>query len=489
LITLIPPVDRSAEIVGFSQTLTGRLVLVGVFAVGLILHVRDWWLEASLILLAMTLLPEYRRLVLLVATLAWALYLSPFRWSVVTDLARDNGVLASLDWPLFQAVVIVAALSFCAAFYSLALRYRETPFMRRPLRALLLTYLGLLALASWLPLPPLAQVAAWALLVVLSQYLWFLAYSLLDVSAADRSPFVLQLGHYFPFWMGTFARPVPVAKGAAYLRKIEAKTPEELAITQLKGIKLLYWAVILRAARDLYQGVVYRGSITFGDWSYALPFTLDIPRFAEVFQLSVAGSPAPWYVNWEALVARFVLSLLNIAIWGHLAIAMCRMAGFRALRNTYRPLRSATIAEFWNRYYYYFKELMVECFFYPAYLRYFKGRPRVRMFFATMAAACFGNVLFHFFWEIEYIVQMGLWDAFLAFRVYMFYGLFLGLAIGLSQVRHHGRRIERDTLRTRVLAPLSVLTFYCVLSIFDVPDRTIPATEYFRFALHLLPGL
>ena len=35
-------------------------------------------------------------------------------------------------------------------------------------------------------------------------------------------------------------------------------------------------------------------------------------------------------------------------------IACVRMAGFRALRNTYRPLESRTVAEFWNRYAFYF---------------------------------------------------------------------------------------------------------------------------------------
>jgi len=165
------------------------------------------------------------------------------------------------------------------------------------------------------------------------------------------------------------------------------------------------------------------------------------------------------------------------------------MAGFRALRNTYKPLRAATIAEFWNRYYYYFKELLVELFFYPAFMRYFKRMPRLRLVFATMAAAGFGNVLYHFFRDSSYIASLGLWDALLSFKVYLVYGALLGVTIGVSQLRNRNRRIDRDSLRTRVLAPVSVLTFYCVLSIFDAPDRTLPAMEYFRFAMHLVPGL
>jgi hypothetical protein len=282
---------------------------------------------------------------------------------------------------------------------------------------------------------------------------------------------------------------VPFPKGAAYLRKIEAKDSMELAVTQLKGVKLLYWAVLLMMMQAVASGAIYTGTIEIWHWSFTLPFFVDVPRFSEVLGSSVAGAPAAWYQNWLALVSRFLFDVLNLAIWGHVMIAVCRMAGFRALRNTYRPLRSATIAEFWNRYYYYFKEMLVEFFFYPTFMRYFKRMPRLRMVFATMAAAGFGNVIYHFFRDSSYIARMGLWDAFLSFKVYLFYGALLGVAIGLSQLRNRNRRTDRDSLRTRILAPLSVLAFYCVLSIFDDPDRSLPAIEYFRFVMHLVPGL
>ncbi len=493
MITLIPPLDRYQRVVTFSQTVTGRVVLIAVFAAGLVLHGRSWWPEVSVILLLMSFLPDYRRQLLLAGTMYWLWHYTPFNWSLIMRLARDEGVAAnigdSLGWPLFQVLVVASVLVFCAVFYAAAVRWRNTAPMNRPLRALLFSYVGLLAVATWLPLPSLMEVTLWAFLVVLGRYIWFLAFSLLDIPSAARSPFILQLGHYHPFWMGTTTSPLPFAKGAAYLRKIEAKDPSELAVTQLKGVKLLYWAMLLMIVQAVSLGLIYTGTIRLWHWSFTLPFFLDVPRFSEAFSSSVAGTPAVWYLNWLALAARFLLDLLSISIWGHMMIAVCRMAGFRALRNTYKPLRSATIAEFWNRYYYYFKELLVECFFYPTYLRYFKRWPRFRLVFATMAAAGFGNVLYHFLRDSSYIARLGLWDAFISFKVYLFYGALLGVAIGLSQLRNRNRRIDRNSLRTRVLAPIAVLAFYCVLSIFDDPDRFLPAAEYFRFAMHLIPGL
>ena len=493
MITLIPPLDRSERIVAWSQSVTGRFALVAVFAAGLVLHGRGWWLEVGVILLAMSFAPQYRRPLLLAGTMYWLWQFTPFNWGLIGRLAREAGVAAeinaSLGWPIFQALVIASALLFCGLFYWIALRFRANPPLNRPVRALLVTYIGLLAGATWLPLPPLAEVSLWAFLVVLGRYIWFLAYSLMDIPSADRSPFVMQLGHYHPFWMGSSLSPVPFPKGAAYLRKIEAKDASELAVTQLKGVKLIYWAVLLVIARELFEALAYGSPIRLWDFRANLPWSLEVARFSQVFAMSVDGTPAAWHANWLSLITRFLMDLFNIAIWGHVMIAVARMAGFRALRNTYKPLRSATIAEFWNRYYYYFKELLVECFFYPAFLRYFKKSPRLRMVFATMAAAGFGNVLYHFLRDSSYIARMGLWEAFIAFKVYLFYGALLGAAIGFSQIRHQGKRIDRTSMRARVLAPLSVLLFYCVLSIFDDPDRSLPAIEYFRFLVHLVPGL
>ncbi|MFT5770280.1 MAG: hypothetical protein ACI9H8_002266 [Lysobacterales bacterium] len=493
MITLIPPLDRYTRVVTFSQTATGRVALIAVFAAGLMMHERNWWPEVSVILLLMSFLPDYRRQLLLAGTLYWLWQFTPFNWSLIMSLARNEGVAGNINnflgWPLYQGLVVASVLLFCAAFYAAAVRWRNTAPMNRPLRTLLISYVGLMAVATWFPLGPSMEVTLWAFLVVLGRYIWFLAYSLSDIPSNARSPFLLQLGHYHPFWMGSTPTPVPFPKGAAYLRKIEAKDSSELAVTQLKAIKLLYWAMLLVIVQAVCVGLIYTGTIRIWDWSFAMPYFMDALRFNEALSSSVAGSPAAWYLNWLALAARFTMDLLNMAIWGHVMIAVCRMAGFRALRNTYKPLRSATIAEFWNRYYYYFKELLVEFFFYPTFMRYFKRMPRFRLVFATMAAAGFGNVLYHFLRDSSYIARLGLWEALLSFKVYLLYGALLGLAIGISQLRNRNRRTDRDSLRTRTLAPLSVLTFYCVLSIFDDPDRSLPAIEYFRFALHLIPGM
>ncbi len=55
---------------------------------------------------------------------------------------------------------------------------------------------------------------------------------------------LLQFGTMRPFWGPA---NMPYAKGAANPRKVEARTPEDLCISQLKAIKLLIWVFILRS--------------------------------------------------------------------------------------------------------------------------------------------------------------------------------------------------------------------------------------------------
>ena len=161
------------------------------------------------------------------------------------------------------------------------------------------------------------------------------------------------------------------------------------------------------------------------------------------------------------------------------------MAGFGALRNTYRPLTARTIAEFWNRYYFYFKELLVDFFFYPTFFRLFKGRTQLRLAAATFAAAGLGNMFFHFIRDIGYVPRLGLWRALLGFHVYAFYCLVLSTGIIISQLRTARRRAQTPSRWSPFKSQFGVLLFFCLLQVFDDTGRTHPITVHLAFFLHL----
>jgi amino acid transporter len=109
------------------------------------------------------------------------------------------------------------------------------------------------------------------------------------------------------------------------------------------------------------------------------------------------------------------------------------------------------------------------------------------LFAATIAAATLGNMIFHFFRDYRYVAEMGLWQALVGFQVYAFYATVLGLGIGFSQLRSHGRERSRGEWRwwRRATATVGVLFFFCLLEIFDQEGRSYGLGPYWHFFLRL----
>ena len=150
----------------------------------------------------------------------------------------------------------------------------------------------------------------------------------------------------------------PFPKGAANWRKIETRTPEALAITQLKGLKLLLWCVLLHFAHRGYRWAAFH--------------SLGILSISDAFRAVAKDAPLSVGASWASILCSFFERLFELTVFGHTIVACCRMAGFAALRNTYRPFEARNVADFWNGDHDYFKELLVEFFYYPTFLRYFK---------------------------------------------------------------------------------------------------------------------
>jgi D-alanyl-lipoteichoic acid acyltransferase DltB (MBOAT superfamily) len=190
---------------------------------------------------------------------------------------------------------------------------------------------------------------------------------------------------------------------------------------------------------------------------------------------------------WATLICTFIDYLFALTLLGHSIIACCRMAGFAALRNTYRPFESRSIAEFWNRYYYYFKELLVSFFYYPAFVRYFKKQPWLRRNFAVFSAVFFGDTYYHFFSDLSAIQRNGFSRAMAMMDVYAVQCAILAIGISASQAwsRAHPGAAGRVT---RGLALCRVVLFYCLMFSFVDESFTFPLGVHLRL-FAILVGL
>ena len=314
-IRLIPRVENSPQLVARCKRPLGQCVLLAVFTL-LLSTLAGQWLAIAAFLALATAFPSYRRSVVSVAGILIAVA-NP-AWLDLPFIHRLSAQEGLGHLPQFVVrLVITAAFVLLAALAALAFRFPRSMAARRPVLAAVLSFCALVAAVSLAPLTGWSRVALWILVLAIARMLWFFCYTLTDRESRTRDSVALQAGLWRPAWMASTGSGTPIGKGAAYLRRIEAHSAEELAVTQIKGLKLLLWAMVLNLGRGVFQYLVYR--------------KLGIPEFEAAFGRSVAGHPFAWYGNCLSLAAAFLVSLLDMSVWGHQIVACARMAGFLSL--------------------------------------------------------------------------------------------------------------------------------------------------------------
>lgn len=465
-------IDEREKYIALAQTSMGRLVifLVGLIAVS---SSYDWWKAALIVSAAMAsaCLPKYRSLILFAGTWSVAFLTLWFSGNNIQDYISDVLRQEHIEYlsPLALACGATVLFVICAwGTLEMARRDKTFFFARRPIMTLIALTAILCSLASLDGLNGLSRVLLWSILIVYTRYLWFLAYAIVDQRSRDRSPLLFQLGILRPFWSSS---SIPFGKGAAFLRKTLAKTPADLAVTQLKGVKLLIWANILLALKI---------SLTwfFEEQEHLPSIELAIDAF-------LRHQPYSILVGWASLIWSTGRFCLLTAYGAHLFIGVARLAGFRLPRGTWRPLESRTLMEYFNRFSYYFKELLVDFFFLPTFFTTFRNHPRLRMFFATFMAAGVGNAIWHFIRDIDVVATMGLAGALETYTSYAFYCLILATGVGVSQVRASMGVKPTATFFGRLYSFLFVWSFVVCLHVFSDESRNHTLGERLSFLASL----
>ena len=465
-------IDQRPSVVAFARSTLGRTLIcaIGLLAVGRYFAPWATWLAVGAALAA-AYLPRYRNPILFAATWLAALVETATSGN---DFAEHIGLVIAqegLDELSAVGLAIAALLAVLAGSGGLLAYVRhhpKSPVARRPVIAMLAVEAALAGLSLVDVMAGLPRVLVWSLLVVLTPFVWFLPYAIIDQRAAARPSPVLQMAALRPFWSPTY---LPFGKGAAFLQKFQAKNADELAVTQLKGIKLLVWSNVLLAIQ--------------GGLGWLLVDRLGTPSVVRTVDAFLQSQPYPRLTSWTALAWSTAHFALQIAIWAHLFIGLARLAGYRLPRGSWRPLESRTLMDYFNRFHYYFKEVLVDFFFIPTFFKVFRQHPRLRMFFATFMAAAVGNALWHFVRDIDLIARVGLASAVGTYTSYLFYCVVLATGVGLSQIRAGQGIRPPDTLAGKLYSFVFVWSFVVCLHLFSDGSRQHGLGERLAFLASL----
>ncbi len=465
--------DRNPRALAFVQSRRGAILLhLGFLA----LLSRCWLPYADLALVALALggcfLFPGRRVQVVGIVGLMSLMARPFSGRDFLELSTGlyaQAGLSGVDPRLHMTAIAGLFLLVAWSVLGLQERFRGNRLGRRPLVMQFVVLAALVAMAMYLPLSPFASAMLWTFIGVYVSTFWYLGYAFANLKTKDRAPAGLHAGYLRPFWNGEIA---PVGKGVAFLRKFEAKDEAALAATRLKAVKLLVWGFILQKVNVRIEMLLADG--------------LGVPDLRDALIAQAEGAAVEPLMGWTILLTHYFTKVLSLAATGHIVVALVRMAGFGIPRNSVRPFASRTLAEFWNRYYYYFKEVLVDFFFFPAFTQFFKKHPRLRVAFATFCAAGVGNALYHFLYVLADIPEYGLLDLLYGFQSYLIYATALALGIIVSQLNKSRPKPEDGFVRYEVLPRLNVTLFFCTLMVFDDLKPGIELSTRFSYLFNLV---
>ena len=190
-------------------------------------------------------------------------------------------------------------------------------------------------------------------------------------------------------------------------------------------------------------------------------------------------------MRWLFLVVHFVAEIILFAAEVHIYVAMVRMAGFCIPRSLVSPLSSKSLSEYWGRYFFYFKEMLADIFFFPTFQRYFRKSVRIRIAFATIAAAFFGNIMFDLIPRLPEMASHGWYSVFEDFYSYTIYACILTVGLIVSQIRKKETVPEDGWFFHHVWPRIQVLGFFMILEVFDDSVGAAPVEDRIRYFFSL----
>lgn len=408
--------------------------------------------------------PTKRRAVLIIGALLIAV-LSPIKYLKKVYTPSDS---------LAFVLLVAAILAIVWLLYQASVLYQSFPAtVKRHPHITLHVFFWLFYCVFWnlSPSAGLLYAVMLGIALFLPKLLWRLGY-MLSMGQSGKiagQGFSQQLICLFPVYGGT---NTPYGKGLDFISKFEAKTPEALAKSQLAGLKLLLlsglWALVLYLMEAFVYGSGNQLTALLGG------NTLGIPKLSVILTSEVY--PSRWQ-SWASLYCELFWQVLRMARNGHGMIAVLRLFGFYVFRNTYKPLLAESVHEFWNRYYYYFKELLVHFFFMPVFMqlngKVFKQWHQLRLALAVFSAAFLGNMYYHLLYKENLMLHGQVYQALYESRCDFFYGLLLAIGIYLSMLKKEklaGKPLN-NTRTARSLRILGVWTFFSLIYIWDIKSQ------------------
>ena len=420
--------------------------------------------------------PDRRRLILSVAAVGMILDRYIVRQELdLTPSSLTAAIAAPGPWLKVLAATCAIILGLYLVFLFAKNLHRAPALVRQ--HPFLMLHSGVFGAFGLMYLfPPLA-----ALGELVPWLLWRVSF-LIQYATRGRIAATKFTDHLFYLWPMVGTHGAPLGKGLAYLSSREAADEEAFAASRLAGLKLLFLATLWEFVLRAFDVLVYGSPKT--EPLADLGFNLGLPTLEQ----AMASGEIGIVMAWISVFVELIRIVLDYAVTGHVIVGFLRFCGFNIFRNTYKPLLSESIIEYWGRFNYYFKELMVEFFFYPTFLAARRLNTHLRLFLAVFAAAFLGNIYYHVLEVPEPVAAGDFQEIWAIWGPRMVYCLLLTLGIWVSMLRQQTARkrpAEKSRL-ARLRSILGVLVFYAVIHTWNLYGEDLTWANRVEFNLKLI---
>jgi hypothetical protein len=279
---------------------------------------------------------------------------------------------------------------------------------------------------------------------------------------------------------------VPYGKGPEYLSRFESTDAKQLASARLRGTGLLVLSVAWNILSSLLQARLHGEPASWLKGIADFPISpVELPLLPTMAALCRDPGFFSMGERWAALFAELLETILKLAAYGHAMVGIYCFAGFSIPRNTRSPLFASTLLDFWARYYFYFKELLMDFFFFPVYLRCARMPALPRALVATVAAAFAGNLYYHLFLYAPELMRDGSGRFVPMALERVVYCGFLATGLGFSFARSLRPRAKAVTGWSRVVGTLWAALFFALLHIWNYQDVDISLKQRAELARQL----
>ena len=177
--------------------------------------------------------------------------------------------------------------------------------------------------------------------------------------------------------------------------------------------------------------------------------------------------------------------------WGgvmHFKVGLWRVCGYKIDPYFNYPWLSTNLVALWARFTFHYREFLVRAFYYPVFFKFFKGRTHLRIFTATMAAACFGNLVWGHMTEAAFYQGVGFHSLSESFKQWPYFVL-LGLGITACEFwLLHKKKTSRKpwtldkNIGWDILSTYATLQYYALIHIFVyTPEDATLGDSFFLF--------